>query len=59
MEFFTTRYRVNKLLYFEEYKSIVSAIEKEKQLKNLVRRKKINLIQKNNPGWEDLYKDLI
>ena len=51
---FTKKYNVNKLVYFEETTSVLSAITREKQIKNLVRRKKDELINANNPEWEDL-----
>lgn len=54
---FTTRYKINKLVYYEVCYDPVSMITREKQIKNLVRRKKIALIEKDNPKWEDLAKD--
>jgi putative endonuclease len=56
---FTEKYNVNKLVYFEATESIVSAIEREKQLKAGSRQKKINLINKMNPKWEDLFNTII
>jgi putative endonuclease len=56
---FTEKYNVNKLVYYEATESIVSAIEREKQLKGGSRQKKIDLIEKLNPQWEDLYKTII
>ena len=55
---FTARYNINYLVYYEICESILIAIEREKQIKNLVRRKKILLIEKKNPHWEDLYDGL-
>ena len=55
---FTARYNIHYLVYYEVCKSILIAIEREKQIKNLVRRKKILLIEKKNPHWEDLYDGL-
>ena len=52
---FTARYNVHKLVYFETYSIIEDAFTREKQLKGGSRRKKINLIESINPGWEDLY----
>jgi len=54
VEGFTSRYNINKLVYYEEYDYIDDAIYREKQLKNWHRRWKINLINKFNPGWKDL-----
>jgi predicted GIY-YIG superfamily endonuclease len=43
-----------KLVYFEEFQWINDAIDREKQLKAGSRKKKIDLIIKDNPGWSDL-----
>ena len=51
---FTGKYNVNRLVYFEETNDIKSALQREKQLKNWERIWKIELIEKDNPGWEDL-----
>ena len=51
---FTSRYRVKKLVYVEEYNSIADAIMREKQIKAGSRQKKIELIEKLNPDWRDL-----
>lgn len=58
-EGFTKKYRVNKLVHFEETTDVNSAITREKQLKNWKRLWKIELIEKQNPEWKDLYDDLI
>ena len=50
---------VNKLVYYEMSSDVMEAIKREKQIKNLVRRKKIDLINKFNPEWRDLYNDII
>lgn len=55
---FTSRYNINKLVYFETFNDINMAIAREKQLKAGPRRKKIELIMKNNPKFEDLYEKL-
>ncbi|PIR06385.1 MAG: excinuclease ABC subunit C [Candidatus Komeilibacteria bacterium CG11_big_fil_rev_8_21_14_0_20_36_20] len=52
---FTSRYNVDKLVYYEIFEDISEAISREKQIKNLVRRKKLELINKFNPDWKDLY----
>ena len=54
---FTSRYRVKKLVYVEEYGSIVEAITREKQIKAGSRHKKLKLIESINPGWKDLLLD--
>lgn len=51
---FTSRYNVDKLVYFEEYTNINEAIKREKQLKKWNRQWKIDLIEKINPDWKDL-----
>jgi len=55
---FTSKYNIHKLVYFEEYDSIESAIAREKQLKAGSRQKKIDLINNKNPHWEELYKNI-
>ncbi len=51
---FTAKYDVNKLGYYEQFNDITQAIEREKQIKSGSRKKKILLIEKLNPSWEDL-----
>jgi putative endonuclease len=55
---FSSRYNLKKLVYFEQTENIISAIEREKQLKNWHREWKINLISEKNPTWKDLYNTL-
>lgn len=54
---FTSKYNINKLVYFEETPDINSAITREKQIKGWLRRKKIDLIESVNPEWKDLSED--
>lgn len=54
---FTARYRINRLVYYEEYERIYEAIDREKQIKRWRREKKIKLIEEVNPKWKDLAKD--
>ena len=56
---FTKKYGVDKLVWFEETSEVESAIIKEKQLKKWNRRWKLELIEKSNPNWEDLFYKLI
>ena len=56
---FTSKYNLNKLVYYEMLDNPNEAIKREKQLKNLVRRKKDALINQFNPNWRDLYNSLI
>lgn len=51
---FTSRYRVNRLVYFEEFEYVSNALNREKQLKKWRREKKLNLINRLNPEWRDL-----
>ena len=51
---FTSRYRVDRLVYFERFGSIHAAIAREKQIKGLLRIKKMALIVSMNPEWRDL-----
>ncbi len=55
LEGFTSKYGVDRLVYFEITNDANSALAKEKQLKALKRKWKLELIEKNNPNWEDLY----
>jgi putative endonuclease len=56
---FAGKYGVNTLVYFEVTNDPNTAIAREKQLKNWKREWKIELIEKENPGWKDLYERLI
>ena len=56
---FTTKYNVNKLVYYEVCFDPISAIEREKQIKSGSRKKKINLIESKNREWDDLYLGLL
>jgi putative endonuclease len=51
---FTSRYRVYRLVRFEQFSTMHDAISREKQLKRWHRQWKINLIESENPHWEDL-----
>ena len=55
---FSKRYGVKRLVYFETHDSIEAAIEREKKLKHWPREWKLNLIERDNPDWCDLYPDL-
>ena len=55
---FTSRYNVTMLVYYEELADAPSAIAREKQIKNGSRQDKLNLINKMNPRWCDLYEQL-
>ncbi|HEV2671759.1 MAG TPA: GIY-YIG nuclease family protein [Gemmatimonadales bacterium] len=51
---FTQKYRVNRLVYFEQFSDIRDAIAREKQIKGWVRARKVELIEARNRTWEDL-----
>lgn len=55
VEGFTKKYDVVNLVYYEQTFSVESAIRREKQLKSWNRQWKIDLINKGNPEWKDLY----
>jgi putative endonuclease len=55
---FTRQYRVDKLVYFEEYASILEARARERTLKRWLRVWKLELIEKMNPEWRDLTDEL-
>ena len=55
---FTEKYDINKLIYYECYDNIEYAIQREKRMKKWNRNWKIELIEKNNKEWKDLYLDL-
>ena len=57
VEGFTKKYNITKLVYYEETHDVTTAIEREKQLKGWLRKKKVVLIESMNPYWEDLAKD--
>ena len=56
---FTNNYNINKLVYYEVSDSILSAIEREKQIKGKKRVYKENLINNFNPEWIDLYPSIL
>ena len=51
---FTSRYRMNELVYYEIFRNVNDAIAREKQLKTWLRRKKVALLEERNPDWDDL-----
>jgi len=56
---FTSKYNTSKLVYFELYDDMESAIKREKTLKGWKRVKKESLIKEHNSVWRDLYIDLL
>ena len=57
VEGFSSKYGLDKLIYFEIYQYVNDAIKREKNMKKWKRQWKINLVEKDNPNWEDLSKD--
>ncbi|MCE2968699.1 MAG: GIY-YIG nuclease family protein [Burkholderiales bacterium] len=55
---FTQRYRVHRLVHFEQTPDVLSAIAREKQIKGWRREKKIALIEAQNPTWRDLWPEV-
>jgi len=51
---FTSQYRVHRLVHFELYGDVKAAIGREKEIKGWRREKKVELIEKSNPTWDDL-----
>jgi len=55
---FTSKYNLNKLVYYEYFDSIETAISREKELKKWRREKKDDLVNELNPQWKELYDSL-
>jgi putative endonuclease len=55
---FTSQYDVRRLVWFEVYDDPTTAIEREKQIKKWRRTWKVELIEKENPDWKDLYPEI-
>src|ERR1700686_4044574 len=51
---FTRKYRVHRLVYYEPFKNVGNAIARETEMKKWLREKKVALIERENPTWEDL-----
>ena len=56
---FTERYSVHQLVWYELHETMESAIGKEKMLKNWKRVWKLELIERSNPNWQDLYGTIV
>ena len=59
VESFTSKYEVDRLVYYEIFADPENAIKREKRLKEYKRQWKIELIEKDNPEWKDLYDRII
>jgi putative endonuclease len=56
---FAAKYDVDKLVYYEKYKSLEEAVKREKQAKKWRREWKIKMIERRNPEWKDLVGEVI
>lgn len=56
---FTSKYNLHKLIYYEVFDSIEEAIIREKQIKDMNRKEKLEMIFKKNPNLKDLYLEII
>jgi putative endonuclease len=56
---FTSKYNVDKLVYYDSTNESIAAIEREKEIKGWNRAKKDKLINSQNPKWKDLYDEII
>ena len=59
VEGFTKKYGVHTLVYFETGGDYAGTLQREKQIKEWKRKWKIELIERNNPEWRDLYEDIL
>jgi putative endonuclease len=59
IEGFTKNYNLSKLVHYEHTFDVNAAIEREKQIKKWRRKKKNALVESRNPGWRDLYEDIV
>jgi putative endonuclease len=55
---FTRKYNIHKLVYYEVGNDIYAAVAREKQIKGGSRQKKIDLINRSNPEWKDLFEEI-
>jgi putative endonuclease len=56
---FTKRYHIKTLVFFEPHETIAVALQREKNIKHWSREWKIDLIIASNPGWRDLYEEIV
>lgn len=56
---FTAKYNLNKLVYYENFDNPTSAIIREKQIKDMNRKEKLELIEALNPSFKDLYTEVL
>ena len=58
IEGFTSRYGLIRLAHYEEYSLFMDAVQREKNIKHWPRQWKIELVEKDNPEWRDLFESL-
>jgi putative endonuclease len=58
-EGFTKKYAVHDLVYFESHENMLSAIQREKQIKKWQRNWKVEMIEAKNPSWTDLWSQIV
>lgn len=56
---YTSKYNIDKLVYFEWHNSLKNMVNRERELKEWKRYWKIKLIEKDNPNWDDLYNNVL
>jgi len=56
---FTKKYGVHRLVYFEQYDDYDAVLQREKQIKEWKRKWKVELIERTNPKWKDLFDELV
>ena len=56
-EGFTSRYNIDRLVWYESTNQVMDAIAREKEIKAWRREKKVALIEAENPGWDDLARE--
>ncbi len=56
---FTSKYNLHKLVYYESYETIMQAIIREKQIKDMNRNDKLKMIKEFNPELKDLYREIL
>ncbi len=59
IEGFTKKYSIHFLVWYELHETMESAIQKEKNIKDWKRARKLKLIEEKNPVWDDLYNELL
>jgi putative endonuclease len=56
---FTKKYQVHTLVWYERHETLASAINREKAIKSWNRAWKLDMIERENPEWKDLYEDVV